>query len=322
MSQTPYVPDDPMARFRAVYDALNAGRRWYQNASSLCFAAMIAVRCPGEAADVAAGIRRLADELKEEASWTSSLANDQRFIAGTILLLHDDTASAFSAELQRARGLFRQAGLRRSEAHEMMAALILRFRAESPVTAATVERLCSIYEEMKRHHWWLTGPDDFPACALLTAHDASPEQIGRGTEAIYQALKDEGLATGDPLQTVSHVLYLAGCDARVVARRFRELAEAFRARRVRIWQSDYDEIAILSLLDRPVAQVVERVLGHRKAMKQLSPSPDSSLSFKLAASVAFLDLAQLDQATAAIADVKVLLDMQAIIQAQQAAAAA
>jgi len=322
MSQIPHIPTDPLARFFGLYEALNAERGWWNDASALRFAAITAMTCAGEPAVVAAGIRRVAEEVKRQAGWAGALRSELRFIVGAILLLHDDEPSAFLAEVGRVRGLFREAGLRRAEIYESMAILVLRMQAQKqPVTDSTIRRFKAIYEEMKRHHWWLTGPDDFPACALLCGQDASPEQIGRDTEDIYQALHHEGLATGDPLQTAANILYLTRLEAGTIAQRFRALAEGFRARGVSIRQNAYDELAILSFLNLSQEQVTTRVLEHREAMKSLKPKPPGWLRFNLATSVAFLDLAPSDPEMKILTDVKALLDMQAILQAQQAAVA-
>jgi hypothetical protein len=64
------------------------------------------------------------------------------------------------------------------------------------------------------------------------------------------------------------------------------------------------------------------VLENREVMKSLRPRPDRSLTFNLAASITFLELVRVDRHLKVISDVKALLDMQAIINAQQAAAAA
>ena len=74
--------------------------------------------------------------------------------------------------------MFRDARLRRGGIYETMAILVLRIaRDKKPVTADVVERFRAIYEEMKRHHWWLTGPNDFPACAMLVAQGPNGQRI-------------------------------------------------------------------------------------------------------------------------------------------------
>ena len=84
------------------------------------------------------------------------------------------------AEVDRVRGLFRTAGLARGGSYEVMAVLILRGHEKAPVRTAEIDRLQALYAEMKKHHWWLTGVADLPACAMLVAQDAArPLRSGR-----------------------------------------------------------------------------------------------------------------------------------------------
>lgn len=320
---SPQLPTDPLRRFVRLYDALNRDRGFWGDASSLRFAAMAAVTCPGEPADIARSLRATADEIKELSGWFGALRSPLRFIVSALLLLSGDSARAFFVEVERVREIFRRYGLRRGGIYETMAILILRQQQGlTPVPDGAVERFRALYEEMKRHHWWLTGPDDFPACAILVGEDGTAEDIGRGIETLYQALRGRGFSTGDPLQTAANILYLAHADPDSLADRYHRLAEGFRSVGVSIWQSDYDELAILSFLDHPASRIIDQVLDHRREMESLRPRPDRSLTFNLAAGIAFLELVQLDADLKQITDAKALMDMQAIIAAQQAAAAA
>jgi hypothetical protein len=317
------LPADPMSRFVAVYEMLDAERGWFGDPSSLRFAAMAAVVSPGEPSDVARGIRRISDEIKTQSGWFGALNSPLRFIVSAMLYANGDDAAPFLAEVERGQAMFRDAGLRRGGIYETMAILIMRLRADKqPIASSTVDRFQAIYEEMKRHHWWLTGPDDFPACAILVAQPESPVEIGERIEQIYQSLHAAGLTTGDPLQTAANLLYLARLDPSEAASRFRDLARGFRESGVSIWQSDYDELAILTFLDHPPTSIIGRVLENRAKMQELRPKPDRSLTFNLAASITFLELVKLDRGMKEITDAKALMDMQAIINAQQAAAAA
>lgn len=317
------MPDNPLARFEDLYEALNAERRWWREASPLRFAAVAALTCPGPAKTVAAAIRRITKNIAAESGFFGRLDSRLRFIVATILLAHDDKARVFLKEVKRARGMFREAGLRRGGVYETMAILILRMHAQqTPITKTTIRRFKAIYEEMKRHHWWLTGPDDFPACAILTGQQESPGRILETIEYLYQSLRSQGFSTGDPLQTAANILYLSRLDKSKAAHRYQSLAERFRNNKVAIWQSDYDELAILTFLDHPPGRVVDHVLKNREAMKTIRPKPDRSLTFNLAASITFLELVRVNRNLKVITDVKALLDMQAIINAQQAASAA
>jgi hypothetical protein len=316
------LPQDPLGRFIDLYGALEADRGWFSDVSCLRFAAISALTASGEPAEIAIRIREISDEIKQRSGWFGSLNSPLRFIVASMLLLNEDRPNDFLDEVDRVGPMFRKAKLRRGGIYETMAILILRIgNQKQPIDRSTIERFQAIYAEMKKHHWWLTGADDFPACAILVHQDESPEMIGQQIEDIYQELRIAGFSKGNPLQTAANLLYLSHQPARQVAACYRDLAAGFRAANVRIWSSDYDELAILSFLSQPADQLVSRVLERRQAIAQLKPRPDRSITFNLASSIVFLECVQLDSSCKEITDAKALMDMQAIINAQQAAAA-
>ena len=246
-----------------------------------------------------------------------------RFIVSSILVLNEDTATDFLDEVKRVGKMFREANLRRGGIYETMAILLLRLNEnKGPIKKDTIIKFKEIYEQMKKHHWWLTGPDDFPACAALTGLNESPHQICKTVERIYQALNSKGFSSGDPLQTASNLLYLSNLDPHEAASRYHNISTLFKQKGVSIWQSDYDELAVLSFLDHSAESIVELVLEHRERMKQLRPKPDINITFNLAAGITFLELVQRDKNHELITETKALIDMQNIINAQQAAAGA
>lgn len=99
------------------------------------------------------------------------------------------------------------------------------------------------------------------------------------------------------------------------------MAEVERVRKKgqRIWQSEYDELAILSMLKVPASDVVTRTCAITETLRELRPRPDRALAFNLASSIAFIEFAQADEPTQGVTAAKALVDMQAIINAQQAA---
>ena len=114
-------------------------------------------------------------------------------------------------------------------------------------------------------------------------------------------------------------MYLAKVKPHAIASWYYLLAEAFRAESTRIWQSEYDELAILAFLKQPASEIVDHVLRDQALIRDLKPRPDRSLAFNLASSVTFVDLIQADSGSKEVTDAKAMLDMQAIINAQQAA---
>jgi hypothetical protein len=203
--------------------------------------------------------------------------------------------------------------------------MALRIRNErEPITDEQVERMRDIYEQMKRHHWLLTGPDDYPACAFLVGQrDRTPEQIGQRANTIYEGLREKAkLWRGDPLQTASNMLALSPLEPAELVERFHMLAEGFDKAGTRIRQGEYDEVAVLCFLARPAARIVETVTYYGNQIRERLRWAERSTAFALGANLAFVRLVGNDPELGMLADAKTLLDMQTIVAARQAAATA
>lgn len=313
------LPAEPLTRFTEIYNALNAARGWFSDATPLRFAAIAAIVIPGDPEQVARRIRGVAHELQNRAGWFGELNGSIRFIVAAMLVANEDTAADFMAEKDRIRSLFRDAKMSRGGTYEMITALILRGADKYPPKAKDIERLRAIHNAMSEHHWWITGVDDYPACAILSNREQSPSEIAQYANEIYEEIRAVGFRRGNALQSAANLLCLTDDSPKEIASRFAELAEAFRLRGTRVWQNEYDEIAILSFLTEPSSQIVSQVLDNQESIRELSTRPSRSLAFNLASSVAFTQLVQARAGDEPIADAKALLDMQAIVAAQQAA---
>ena len=307
-------------RFKDLYAALEQERRWWRSTVPLRYAAIAALQCEGRPAEVARGIRTVNRRLKDKAPWNWSVSPLVQFPVGAILYQHGDTAGQFLRELVRVRGMFRTARLHRALMYELLAVLIMRLQAHGkPISKETVQRFKAIYDEMKRHHKWLTGPDDFPACAILAGQEGSPRAIGESIEVIYGELRQQRFARGNPLQTAANMMYLAPGSAREVAARAAAFKVEFKKLKVRTSQRDYDELAMLSLLeDRPPA-VVKRVVAIREDLSEIRPRIDRATTFGLAVGIAFLEFAATTGKDKSVSHAKVLMDVQSVVAAQQAA---
>lgn len=316
------LPADPLAHFEVLLTALDAGRGWLQDRVALRLAAIALLITPGDPGRLAATTRSVAAVLKERLGWFSGVDESVRLVIAAQLVKAGDHPDVFVDELERIRELFREAGVRRGGVYEVFAALVLR-RVVGGVEALHVERFAQIYRAMKKHHWWLTGPEDFPACAMLVGRPGDPEAMGLGIDEIYRELHDRaGLARGDALQTAANLLYLAGVEAATIAGRFALLVEGFRGAGVSVGRDDYDELAILSFVAQPVEQVVATVTELKGQLRERLRWLGKGPALSLAASLAFVRLAGQGTALGTLADAKLLLDMQAIVTARQAAAVA
>ncbi|HEY0139116.1 MAG TPA: DUF4003 family protein [Nannocystis sp.] len=317
-----YVPADPLARFAEIHAALDSERKWHGDKIPLRLAAVCLITTPGEPAQLASATRRRDADLRSGLGWLSNVTGAVRMLIAAQMVKHDDDPVTFIDEVERVRALMRAAKVRRDAVYETLAVLVLRrVLGQQRIEAAHIERFHAIYEAMKRHHWFLTGPEDYPACAMLLARSEDPQAIGDGTDAIYKALHDRAdLWRGDALQTAANVLYLSGVEPVAIADRFAALMNGFRAGGARIGQDQYDELAILCFLAWPVERIVQAVLEFRTQLLETQKWIGKDGALNLAASLAFIRIAGQDSALGPLADAKLLLDMQAIVAARQAAA--
>ncbi|HEY8377836.1 MAG TPA: DUF4003 family protein [Nannocystis sp.] len=309
---------DPFERWSDLHRALDAERTWLQDKVPLRLAAVALVTTPGDADALAAAVRRTDARLATRVHWLNSVVSDSvRLLIAAQLVKHDDDPDQYLDEVERVRAMFRAARVRQAYSYEYVTVLLLRrVLAGAPIQPAHVARFRAIYEAMKRHHWFLTGPEDYPACAMLVARDDEPEAIGAGIDAVYHALhRHAGLWRGDPLQTAANVLYLGRIPPREAAARFVLLRNAFREAGARIGQGQYDELAILCFLPWPVEKVVEIVMDLYHRLRLAVAWIDRGEALSLAAGLAFALLTESERALVPLADAKLLLDMQAIIAA-------
>ncbi len=307
-------------RFTAIAGALREQSSRWADHQARWYGAMASVSCSGEPTAVAQGVLAVTRLLKQECPWHWGVSGVVQSVVAALLLQNGDRPDRFVRELVRVRPRFREHKLHRALQWELLAVLILRLQAaREPIAAGTVARFARIYGEMKHHHRWLTGPDDFPACAILTGQSGEPREIGAHIEQIYQTLRHHKFSAGDPLQSAANIMYLGEGDAQDVARRAVLLRETFRQQKVRIGASGYGQLAMLALLPLPAEPLVAHVLMLRETLRGVRPRVPSEHRMPIAVGLSLFDVmatAPSDLAT------KVMLDTHLVVAVQQAVIAA
>jgi hypothetical protein len=323
MKRTFEIPHDPLMRFHAIYEALGAHRNPFGDAMPLHYSAVSLVTAAGEPADLARDVFAAAEALQKNSGWFNAMRSVLRFIVAATLLPNGRSAEDLQATVNVGSGVLREMGMRHGGASEAIALLILSLRdAEGIVDRTVLARFREMYEMMKSYHWWLTGPEDFPACALLAGLPGRVKEIGQRVEHYYTTLAKLGIAKGDALQLASHLLTPNPASPATVVARFLGLHEGFKAAGIAMRACDYDELSLLTYVDAPPARIVERVKAHRAFMEGLKPAPDRVSTFSLACGTTFVELAKLTSELRELADLHVLNQVQAILVARAAATAA
>lgn len=317
------LPERPLERFIELYAALRERKRWYDSVLPLRYSALTLATMPGSAQEVTDSILDLADRLKRAAGWFGPLNSPVRFVVAAVLYRDRRRVESFCSEVDRWRDALRAERLPRGAIYEVIAYLILQRTAAGTRTGSPdAQRFAAVFRRLREDHRFLTGADDYPACALLAGTDDAVERIGPEVEACYQQLRRKGFPIGNPLQTASHVLYFSPRPTPDAVRQFVALRDAFREAKIRIFQSDFDELAVLAFLEQDARRIVDLVVRHRRGVAEIRPRPDRSTSFSLACGTAFLELVRASQTLGTLHDATVLMQLQAVIAAQQAVAMA
>lgn len=286
----------PLERYRAILAALAPERESWLDDFWLRFAAHVAVLCPDDPSTIAARIRHLAAGLAAHAKWYQDLASPARFAVAALLLLHHLPFRDFIAEHSRSAELFGEVGLPNSGFNHTLTVLILLITPNRHMRSMLeAGRLKAIHSGMKSYHWWLTGPEDMPACAALAQCHGSAEEIVARTEVCYRRLHEAGLNIGDHLQTAANLLPLAGTDPDASVTRYRALKSALEAREVTLLPAHYESLSLLTLLDHRPETVVDRMLAVLNELDLLQPEVLISANLAIAADLTILDLMRYDR---------------------------
>lgn len=245
-------------RFVAIHAALVAGRTPLDRDTWLRAGALAALDAPGDPTAVAQHVRLAANHLFTGAAWFSPLASQLRYLAAGVLAATQGEPASFIAEVEALRRNLATAGLPHQGRHEVLAALVLRATGAAP--SASLTAMSQLWRGMKRQHRWLTGADDLPACALLASSGAPAATLLTRMDAAWDALHERGARRGNLLQATSHLLALAGDDARLLAGRCTLLARRCRGRGIPGWdERAYPAIALLATSSDDPAVLADRL---------------------------------------------------------------
>jgi hypothetical protein len=312
---------DSVERYLEVFEDLRRRKRWSTGLSMLRFAALTLA-----AADVAnpdADLEATAKVLADEAGGFSPLGSAMRHAVAAILIRRGLDPVTTVHRTKETLAAFKEFKLRRSGGRPVLAALILILDADGEIPSRdTIARLKAIIDRWDEDHWFLTGVDDYPMAAMHATRDISVEQLGIEVEEIYQLLRKAKFSSGEQLQLASHLLAFSDQGPREAAQRFERTAKALREAKQRVWQSHYDEVALLVLSGGHVDEVVSRVVEYRDRLRAVKPKPTAEIAFSIAAGVVLAEEAERMKGLEGAAAAANLRAVQAIIEAQQAAAIA
>jgi len=309
---------DSVERYLEVFEGLRRRKRWSTGIEILRFAALTLAAT--DVADTGSDLEETAKVLAKEAGGFSPLSSAMRHAVAAILIRRGLDPVTTVHRTKETLAAFKEFKLTRSGAHPLLAALILVLDTGGGTPSRdTIARMKAIIDRWDEDHWFLTGVDDYPMAAMHATRDVSIEQLGMEVEQIYQLLRKAKYPSGEQLQLVSHLLMFSDQGPREAAQRFDRTVKALKKAKQRVWQSHFDEVALLVLSGGHVDEVVPMVIEYRDRLRAVKPKPTADIAFSIAAGVVLAEevekIGGLEGATTAAN----LRAVQAIIEAQQAA---
>jgi hypothetical protein len=309
---------DPVERYLEVFEGLRRRKRWSTGVNLLRFAALSLAA--SDVADPGADLEATAKTLADEAGAFSPLSSAVRHAVAAIVIRRGLDPAPVVRNTKRTLAGFKELKLSRSGARPVLAALILVLDADGATPSReTITRLKAIFDRWNEDHWFLTGVDDYPMAAIHATRDLAVEQIGMEAEQIYQLLRKAKFPSGEQLQLVSQLLMFSDLGPREAVQCFERIATALKKAKQRVWQSHFDEVALLVLSGGHVDHVVPKVIEYRDRLRAVKPKPTADIAFSIAAGVVLAEESERMRGLEDAAAAANLRAVQAIIEAQQAA---
>lgn len=309
---------DPVERYLEVFDELRRNKRWSTDVNILRFCALTL-----SAADVAGSGQRLeaaATILAHEAGGFSPLGSSLRHAVAAILIRRGLDPAITVRRVNETLAVFKDHKLRKGGAQPLLAALLLVLNAGGGLpTDSKIARLKEIIVRWKKDHFFLTGVDDYPMAAMHATRETGVEELAVEVEQIYTTLRAAKFSSGNPLQLVSHMLAFSDFGPFEASQRFERMVRALKEGGQRVWQSQYDEVALLVLSGGAIEDAAGRVISYRDRLRAVKPRPQSGIAFSIAAGVVLAEQAETKLGLEGAGAAANLRSVQAILEAQQAA---
>ncbi len=213
-----------------------------------------------------------AEELKEMRQLVrggtkmfSAYRNSLHLVCCTELMLTDDPSQRLKDTLAMQDVL--KASFTRSS-YSALLALQLSGMIHPKEAEEKVRRGKEIYRLMRQQHPFLTGSEDSVMAVLLAFSEKSDTELVEDMETVYQTLKEQiSWSSGDALQTISHILALAGRPEAA-----NRLVDLFRTLRDHgcAYGRDHEltTLALLAMTDRDVTSLAEDIMEVAEVLKE------------------------------------------------------
>ncbi|MDR1565551.1 MAG: DUF4003 domain-containing protein [Oscillospiraceae bacterium] len=268
---------EALSLFAANTQAIKRGYIWRDNISRRLSALLYAQK---NAPINVGAIHQCYKLIKQNTGIFSMFRRNMAMCVATLLSLSENPQEVFSKTLE-VYALLKEAKFRESD-FLVMAAYQIAVGAED--YSNTISRAKAFYDDMKAHHRFYTGRDDYIFAAMLGLSDLDIAAGAARIEELYLRLKGE-FADKNSVQTLVQILVLGG-NSEDTAIRVLELRDALKAQKLRLDRTYILPIlGILALLPVDISTLVQDLkeakafLRKQKGFGRLSVASDELLLF-------------------------------------------
>lgn len=108
-------------------------------------------------------------------------------------------------------------------------------------------RISAIYEEMKKHHRFLTSYDDYPAAVIIAKREGRVNELIEISERYYRGLNEKGLWKGNNLQFLANMLVMCGDFQHDLVRDVIYTKEELIRRGLKVKEIHYPALGVIAL---------------------------------------------------------------------------
>lgn len=311
-------------RFIDTMRALKAESGWLDDIAPYRSAALAAAETDIAPAELAERLKATEKEIAKQVGVFSGVSNLLRPTLAGMLIAADRSADDFVAEYKRVRGDLHGVVWTENVIYDAVTiAVLMRQAGQAAISDDQIARLRTILGDMKKRHFWITGPEDLPMAASLSAGEGPAEAIAARMEEVFQRLIALGHPKGERLQAAAGVLALSTNAPDELARRFDASVNAAKAAGENVRRDDFDQVALAALAWRDLDETWRRILDTRDLLRAEKQRPDKAMALNLAAVLVFMELAEtgdLNANAAGLAGAVAASSAAAAAQAAQAAA--
>ncbi len=255
----------------------------------------------------------VSDTIKQKSSWASPLRSQAHYMLAACLENESqDPSDAVDAVLAK-HDLLKDAGFKQSP-QSYLTTLLMSGNVEEQ--ASDVKRAKVLFNEMKKHHPFLTSADDYLYAMMLGKMEGNAVERAETMNRYYRELRQHGFYMGNDLQWMSQVMTYTGAeyDENIVSRAV-SIRDQVKTAGVKVKMSHYVMIAFLAVLKINDMQLEHIIETYRElvTMKLFRWYKDMVLPIAIQLETKHM----IDQSETS--SVQFLITIEMVIQAQQAA---